>query len=164
MEAAMPTFIPRLMSLCAIVAILSGTPLSSAAEDLTLKHQDVVRTAVVHTPASTVGRPAPLVIALHSAGSTGKGFGARMGLDVIADREKFVVVYPDAIAHVWSYGRAFNSPMPTVTGVTVDDVGFIKQLITYFVDRKIADPKRIYIVGSSRGGLMAYTVACALAE
>jgi polyhydroxybutyrate depolymerase len=32
------------------------------------------------------------------------------------------------------------------------------------VSRKVADPARIYVTGVSRGGLMAFTLACALAD
>ena len=39
-------------------------------------------------------------------------------------------------------------------GTVVDDVGFISKLIDDLVDRKIADPARIYVIGDSRGGLM----------
>lgn len=72
----MLTFEIRVLSaLCAIAAAVCP---SSAAEPevVTFQHQDVVRTAVLHVPAPTVGSAAPLVIALHRAGSTGKGFRA----------------------------------------------------------------------------------------
>src|SRR5689334_16087184 len=101
MEAAMLTFEIRVLSLVCAIAAAASVSLAGAAETLTLQHQGIDRTAVVYVPASTVGSPAPLVIALHSAGSTGKGFRGRAGLDVVADREKFVMVYPDAIANVW---------------------------------------------------------------
>jgi polyhydroxybutyrate depolymerase len=150
-----------------IVCVLASTLLASpprAADILTFAHQNVVRTAVLHRPASTVGREAPLVIALHGSGGTGEGFRMHVRLDPVADREKFVAVYPDAIGTLWSYGRPINQPMPTVAGATVDDVGFIRLLIYDLIDRKIADPTRIYVIGLSRGGLMAYTLACELAD
>jgi polyhydroxybutyrate depolymerase len=127
-------------------------------------HQNVVRTAILHRPTEIVGREAPVVIALHGTGGTGEGFRAHLRLDAIADREKFVAVYPDAIANAWSYGRPINSPMPTVAGPMVDDVGFIRLLIDELVGRKIVDRTRIYVTGSSRGGLMVYALACALSD
>jgi polyhydroxybutyrate depolymerase len=148
---------------CLLVSTLLASP-PGAAEILTFAHQNVVRTAVLHRPASTVGREAPLVIALHGSGGTGEGFRMHVRLDAVADREKFVTVYPDAIGTLWSYGRPINQPMPTVAGATVDDVGFIRLLIHDLIDRKIADPTRVYVIGLSRGGLMAYTLACELAD
>lgn len=54
--------------------------------------------------------------------------------------------------------------MPAIGNEPVDDVGFIRQMIDDLIARKIADPKRIYVTGMSRGGLMSFTVACALAH
>lgn len=94
-----------------------------AAEVLTFTHQDVPRTAILHQPASIVGREAPLVIALHGFTSSGESLRAHLQLDTVADREQFVVVYPDAIDGAWSFGQPVTLPMPTVAGATVDDVG-----------------------------------------
>ena len=54
--------------------------------------------------------------------------------------------------------------MPTVNGQSADDLGFIRLLIDNLVKAKRADPARIYVTGLSRGGLMTFTVACALAD
>ncbi len=54
--------------------------------------------------------------------------------------------------------------MPAVGGEPVDDTGFLRLLIDDLIAKKIADPKRVYVTGMSRGGLMAFTVACALAD
>jgi polyhydroxybutyrate depolymerase len=131
-------------------------------EILKLSHQGVQRTAVLHQPASTVGHAAPLMIALHGLGGTGLGFERWAGFDAVADREGFVAVYPDAIDGKWSYGRPIIAPMPTIGGDTVDDLGFLRLAIDELIDGKIADPSRIYVSGASRGGLMTYTLACAL--
>ena len=82
------------------------------------------------------------------------------GFDAVADREGFVVVYPEAINREWSYGRVTNQPMPVVDGQTVDDVGFIRLLIDELVAGGLADAGRVSAAGSSRGGLLAYTLAC----
>jgi polyhydroxybutyrate depolymerase len=110
------------------------------------------------------GSPPPLVIALHGLSDTGEKFPGWAGIDVVADREGFIAVYPSALEGRWSYGRPSADPMPVVGAVTVDDVGFIRLMIDDLVARKLADTARIYVTGTSRGGLMAYTVACALAD
>jgi polyhydroxybutyrate depolymerase len=147
-------------------AIFSVAPASQShgTEILRVTHQGIERTAILHQPAATVGRPVPLVLALHGLGGTGENFRSYARLDDAAEREGFVVVYPDAVANAWSYGRTINQPMPTAGGETVDDVGFIRRLIDELVGRRIADPARVFVTGSSRGGLMAYTLACALSD
>jgi polyhydroxybutyrate depolymerase len=133
-------------------------------ELLKFSHQGVERTAVLHHPATTQGSPHPLVIALHGLSDTGEKFRGWAGLDVVADREGLIADYPSALEGRWSYGRPIADPMPVVGATTVDDLGFIRLLIDDLVIRKLADPARIYVAGTSRGGLMAYTVACALAD
>jgi polyhydroxybutyrate depolymerase len=126
-------------------------------------HQGVERTAVLHQAAGAAG-PVPLVIALQGLGQSTDALRNTLKLDPVADREGFAVLYPDAVEHKWSYGRPIIQSMPTVGGETVDDVGFLRHLLDDLVARKVADPARIYVTGMSRGGLMAFTVACALAD
>ena len=59
------------------------------------------------------------MIALHGLGGTGDGFRFA-GFDATADREGFVVAYPEAIAKSWSYGLPVNQPMATVGGLSID--------------------------------------------
>jgi polyhydroxybutyrate depolymerase len=156
----------RRSSLCGLaslwlVAAAAGQA-ALAAEVVTLAHQGVERTAVLHRPAPASAGPRPLVIALHGQGGNGGDFRRWAGLDAVADREGFVAVYPDAIDGRWSYGRPIILPMPTVGGETADDVGFLRGLIEHLVERRIADASRIYVFGVSRGGLMAFTMACML--
>jgi polyhydroxybutyrate depolymerase len=144
-------------------AVLALGMAAAHAEELKLSHQGVERTAALYRPAKAAG-PAPLVIALHGLGGNGQGFRNYAGIDAAADREGFIAVYPDAIEGSWSYGRPIVRPMPVINGETVDDVGFIRALIDDLVSKKLVDPARVYVTGISRGGLMAFTAACALAD
>jgi len=135
------------------------------AEDvLTISHQGTQRTATLHQPASTIGRSAPVVIALHGLGGNGSDFEQWAGFDAVADREGFVTVYPDAIDGKWSYGRPIIAAMPMIGDQPVDDLGFLRLLIGELIDKKIADPSRIYVTGASRGALMTYSIACSLSD
>jgi dienelactone hydrolase len=72
----------------------------------------------------------------------------------VADTHGFIVVYPSAIGMRWnSGGRPADD---------VDDVGFINALIDIMSNRYSIDLERIYACGYSRGGFMAYTLACQL--
>jgi polyhydroxybutyrate depolymerase len=147
----------------AAAGVVFGVAIAPADEVLKLTHQGIERTAVLHRPDGAAG-PQPLVIALHGLGGTGKNFQSHAQLDAAADREGFIAVYPDAVEKSWSYGRPINQPMPAIGGEPVDDIGFIRLLIDDLVSKRAADPARIYVTGISRGGLMAFTLACALAE
>lgn len=153
----------RYRALLATALLALGMSAAHAEDALKLSHRGVERTAVLYRPAAIAG-PAPLVIALHGLGGNGQNYRNYAGIDAAADREGFIAVYPDAIEGAWSYGRPIVRPMPAINGETVDDVGFIRALIDDLVNRKLADPARVYVTGISRGGLMAFTLACALAD
>ncbi len=131
---------------------------------LSYKHQGVDRLALLHRPASLGTQQAPVVIALHGLGQSIDGLRDWLRLDDVAERVGFSVTYPQAIDLSWSYGKPLAKPMPVVHGETVDDVGFIRAMLDDLVRQKIADPSRIYVTGMSRGGLMTFTLACALTD
>jgi polyhydroxybutyrate depolymerase len=135
-----------------------------AAEPLTLTLQGVERSVVLHQPTTGPSDPRALVIALHGLNQSVASLRDALQLDRTADREGFIVAYPGAIDLIWNYGRPINKPGPMVSGEMVDDLGFIRLLIEELVARKLADPTRIYVTGVSRGGLMAFTLACAAAD
>jgi polyhydroxybutyrate depolymerase len=147
-----------------ILSLVCGLGGVRADEVLTFTHQGITRTATVHTPAELPAGPAPVVVGLYGRGSTIEALRSSLHLDATADREHFVVVYPDAVNHDWSYGRPIINPMPAVNGEPADDVGFIRKIIDNLIETKRADPARIYVTGVSRGGLMTYTLACTLAD
>jgi polyhydroxybutyrate depolymerase len=153
-----------LKTILLIATVGCGAGLAHADEVLTFSHQGIARTATIHTPAELADGPAPVVIGLYGHGQTIESFRDSLHLDATADREHFVVVYPEAIDHDWSYGRPIVNPMPAANGEPVDDVAFIRLIIDNLIETKRADPARIYVTGLSRGGLMTYTVACTLAD
>jgi polyhydroxybutyrate depolymerase len=153
--------VPSVVLICGL-AITRGGALAD--EVLKYAYQGAERTAALHQPGATSGRPAPLLIVLHGLGGTGSDFEKWSGFDAVADREGFVTVYPDAMESRWSYGRPIIAPMPKIGDAAVDDIGFLRLLIDDLISRGIADPTRIYVTGSSRGGLMAYTLACAMSD
>jgi polyhydroxybutyrate depolymerase len=147
-----------------VLSVRGGVCGAHADEVLTFTHQGIQRTATIHAPADLPAGPAPVVIGLYGHGQTIETFRDWLHLDATADREHFVVVYPEAVDHDWSYGRPIVNAMPAVNGEPVDDVGFVGKIIDNLVETKRADPARIYVTGLSRGGLMTYTIACALAD
>jgi polyhydroxybutyrate depolymerase len=114
------------------------------------------RTAIVHHPASA-GRGAPLVVVLHGAFGTGRRAEHDYGWDAVADRDGVVVAYPDGLARAWNVG-------PTCCGrphtLGVDDVGYLHQLLDGLAATDGIDRHRVYAVGISNGGMLAYAWAC----
>jgi len=110
----------------------------------------------LHLPAHPPAGRYPLVVALHGAFGSGAHLEQTIGLDAIADREGFAVVYPDGVSSRWNDGRPDEGE--------VDDVGFIRSLIDQLATTYPIDPGRIYAMGMSNGGMLAYRLGCELAD
>jgi len=128
---------------------------------LSVRIDDVNRTSILYVPAkydSDAG--GPLLIALHGSPGNGPGMRISTGLDEIADKEGWLVAYPNGSGGGWAAGC--NCSDPDFAGV--DDVGFLRRLIARIDDEYPVDSERIYAVGFSIGGVMTFRLACDLAE
>jgi polyhydroxybutyrate depolymerase len=101
----------------------------------------------------------PLVFCLHGGGGTGSGFQSMANFNTLAEKEKFIVVYPSGIEKSWNDGR------PTDANVMgVDDVNFFRTMIQNFSTPYKIDPKRIYVTGISNGGFMSSRLGTELGD
>ena len=100
-------------------------------------------------------KPAPLLMVLHGSAGSGEDMMTvtQRGFERLADKEKFVVVYPDALERRWND-----------QGGTVDDVGFLLAIVDKLVADGLVDKNRVYVAGISNGGMMAQRLACEQAD
>jgi polyhydroxybutyrate depolymerase len=116
----------------------------------------LVRRYQVHLPVKyDNSRSFPLLIALHGRLGTGKKMIKQTDFNRIADREGFIVIYPEGFKRGWADGRGITHADKR----GIDDVAFIDKLITIFQDKFSIDHGRIYIAGHSNGGFMAQRLA-----
>lgn len=126
------------------------------------------RTALIHVPQDIdPGKPLPLVIVLHGGGGDAASAAKQTGLSVIADREKFIVAYPNGTSRLfsnrfltWNAGACCDYAQKN----NVDDVGFIRAMIADIQRKHAIDSKRIYATGISNGGMMSYRLACEMSD
>ena len=112
------------------------------------------------------GSAVPLVIALHGGLGTSSQFAANSGLNGFADSNRFIAVYPDGIGNqsdgtgyqTWNGGYCCG---PAATQ-SVNDVAFIRDLVVKLRTTMPIDPRRVYAMGHSNGGILAYKLACQL--
>ncbi|MEV4417660.1 PHB depolymerase family esterase [Catellatospora sp. NPDC049609] len=114
------------------------------------------RTFTVHAPPSYDGsRPLPLVVVMHAYPGDGTEVAATSGMNAKADKEGFLVLYPDG----WAGGM---NALICCGGE--DDVGLIRTLVARVVQRWKADPARVYATGISNGGDMSVRLAVELSD
>jgi polyhydroxybutyrate depolymerase len=130
--------------------------------DLSLRVGERTRRYIVHVPPQARdGRPLPLVLSLHGGGGTGKGQQEYARADPLADREGFLVVYPDGTGRLgrrlltWNAGGCCGYAHDH----QVDDVGFVRALLGDLARRTPLDARRVYATGLSNGGMMSYRLA-----
>ena len=101
---------------------------------------------------------APLVLMLHGVGNSAQSMVEATQLDRVADAEGFIVAYPDGVNQTWNAGYCCLVGAPTGP----DDVQFLGRLVDDVVANHEVDTARVYAVGVSAGGMMAYRLGCEL--
>lgn len=102
----------------------------------------------------------PLVVSLHGRGGDGITQERYSRMTSIADREGFIVAYPDGHRRSWHDARE-KGP---AAEAGIDDVAFVSALIDHLVASHAADPERVFVTGISNGAMMTFRVACELAH
>lgn len=102
---------------------------------------------------------APLLIAFHGSDQDGAGMRVSTGFafDRLADREGFLVAYPDGYKGNWNDCRlAASYP---ARHESIDDLGFTAELINQAHKRFTISPEQVFAVGYSNGGHFAFRLA-----
>jgi len=116
------------------------------------------RTYSIYVPKG-LSKGAPLVLVMHGAGEN----GARMrietgyGFDRLADTNGFAVAYPNAYEGYWNACGIVGGG--DANGLETDDVGFLAALTDKLIADFGIDRARVFAMGSSRGGFMAFRLA-----
>ncbi|MFC1743062.1 alpha/beta hydrolase family esterase [Candidatus Riflebacteria bacterium] len=112
-------------------------------------------------PYLKVSKKYPLIIVLHGGGMN-RRVAERKGFNELAIKEKFIVLYPEAIGKKWNNGRIDQTSKAYKE--KIDDVGFISFLIKWMAENHPVDLSRVYVTGASNGGMMTYRLAIELSE
>lgn len=121
-------------------------------------HDDRERAYRLHVPAKVkkADTPIPLVICFHGGGGTAE-VASRMGWTPLADRENFVVVYPEGLNKHWNDGR--DSQKFAEQDARVDDVVFVVALLEKLKTELPIDSERVFVTGASNGGFFSQRMA-----
>jgi polyhydroxybutyrate depolymerase len=124
----------------------------------TLNVKGMERTFNVYTP-KTLKPNAPLLFVFHGSGGDGDGMREAAGyeFDLLADRDGFIVIYPDGYQTTWNDCRK-GSPQPA-RRLNIDDESFVEAMIAKEVKDHGIDTKRVFSAGWSNGGQLGYRFA-----
>ncbi len=130
-------------------------------ENIDIRYRGFRRSYRVHVPAgydATAGLP--LVVAIHGAFSGARELEQQSEFSEIADRESFVVAYPNGIG-IFGLFRHWNSGhcCARARAANIDDIGFVAAVIADVEQKLRIDPARIYVVGHSNGGMLTHRIA-----
>lgn len=117
---------------------------------------DEQRTYRVHVPDNVPSQGAALVLALHGFLNT-PDIITLTTMHETSNKYGFIVAYPRGQGEMWSDG--------VLRDFAPDDVKFLKTVVSDVRERYAAiDPKRVYVVGVSNGGMMSLRLACEAAD
>ncbi len=123
-----------------------------------------IRSYLLHLPPGwSPLDPAPLVVGLHGGSNSASTFAWTSHLDDAVASRGWITVYPDGVrvdggSATWNAGTC----CAPATTLGVDDVAFVDALLDQVSTLVAVDPRRIFIVGHSNGGMLAYRLACEL--
>jgi len=126
---------------------------------------DVERSYLLHIPSGLNNQqPVPVLFAFHGNFQTPKEMQNIYQFDEISDQEKFLVVYPTGIKESWNTGWEGSPHAGYALANNVDDVAFVRQIVSDLESHAKIDPKRIYAAGFSQGGMFVYRLGCEMSD
>lgn len=148
-----------------------GSPaLGPGTHALDLVHDGLRRQYLVHVPRGhDSSRPAPVVLVFHGGGGDARFMAddRRYGWIPKAEREGFVAVFPNGFSRLpggklatWNAGDCCAGARDR----NIDDVGFVRALLERLKRQVAVDDRRLFATGMSNGGMMAYRLACEMAD
>src|SRR5690242_20590722 len=127
-----------------------------------LTHEGLRRTYLLHIPPqASDAKPLPLVLSFHGAGSNATVMRAYTHMDRAADRDGYIVAYPNGSSGLgdkfltWNAGNCCGPAQL----LRIDDVGFSLNVLDDIAARANVDKSRVYATGLSNGAMMAYRLA-----
>lgn len=146
-----------------LLLLVMVTTATAQSESGTLTYDGLERTYEVFVPSTyDPETPMPLLIALHPSGGDAEGMARITGFNDIAEREGFIVLYPEGPYGYWDYGWNLRE-WEGVENV-LDDPGYVSAVIDLVAENYSIIPEEVYAAGYSNGARMAFRLGCELPD
>ena len=136
----------------------------------TLVHDGLTRMYRVHVPPGySASKPAPMVLSFHGGGGNMdiQADDKYYGLISKSNETGYILVFPNGYSPFRSGKFASWNAGDCCAGArdkNIDDVGFVRAMLTNLRSQLNIDPDRIYANGMSNGALFSYRLACEMSE
>lgn len=123
-----------------------------------LTYGGTARSYDLYVPVAGATGPRPLVLSLHGYFLNSSDQASLTAMNPLADTEGFLVAYPQGLGSPtdWNAGACCSA----ASEGDRDDVGFLNAVIDDIAAKTCVDLSRVYVMGFSNGGMMAYRLAC----
>ena len=160
----------RRLALCIWFAALLGCPKSAPPPPATCTHAAPLanltfggaRPVTLQVPKDDdPSCPMPLVLLLHGYGANGQLQELYLGLDRLVDGRRVLLAAPDGTLD--ASGKQFWNATDACCNFDaspVDDVAYLRGLVSEISAAHAVDAHRVFVIGHSNGGFMAYRLAC----
>lgn len=115
------------------------------------------REFLLHVPDGLPDAPLPLVFVFHGGNGHAVGTMNLTRFNEVADREKFLVVYPQGVGRSWNDGRVTEVTQAHREGV--DELAFFDSLLAHLSERHPVDARRVHATGISNGAIFSHYLA-----
>lgn len=108
----------------------------------------------------------PVLFVLHGGGGLAKNMPrfTKKQFHQLADRDGFLVVYPQGYGNQWNDGRDPETYPPLAKQPAwkdnLDDVGFLVEILERLDARYSIDREKVFVCGNSNGGFMSNRLLC----
>lgn len=155
------------VALAAVLVIFGqrNTKIRSSTESVskTITVDKLQRSYNVYAPKSIpADKKVPLLFVFHGGGGTAERMEKSLRFNELADRDNFIVVYPQGIGNNWNDGR--ETDVLKAQKEKVDDLAFIRKLLDAIAKDYKIDEKRIYATGASNGGIFSHYIGVNLSD
>jgi polyhydroxybutyrate depolymerase len=157
--------IAQSLTLCAPLQVTQGPsalPPTQAGDSVRcVSANGLERAYLLHIPAGwTSQEPVPVVFVFHGWGLSATLAQSDWGLDDVADVANFLAAYPVGVGWSWNDGGKIGYAATH----NLNESEFVRQMLSDLSTVASIDPKRIYAMGYSQGGMLAYRLACEMSD
>ncbi|HZQ79363.1 MAG TPA: PHB depolymerase family esterase [Acidimicrobiia bacterium] len=133
-----------------------GVPAGWVSTSVPVNEGSLARRYLLVRPATTSKTPLPVIVLLHGRIVTPEYEAQRTGLPAVTGPA--ILVYPAGYQNSWNAGACCAGAHQA----NVDDVGFVTEVVhQVLAGQRDADHQRVFLVGFSNGGKMAFRLTCA---